>query len=332
MYSLKEFNTFGIDAHCDNLICIKSSRDIPFGINSEYFVLGGGSNILFTRDISGLILKNEIKGKQVIQETSDEVIVKFGSGEIWHDVVLWAIGQEYGGIENLSLIPGTIGAAPIQNIGAYGVELKDVFYSLEGYFMDTGDYVLMTKEECCFGYRDSVFKNSFKNSFKNKIFITSVSLIFSKINHCLNIGYGAIQSVLESRKSEDINIRTVSNAVISIRQSKLPDPSVLFNCGSFFKNPIVSLESALLIKKDYEDLNYYSVSDIKAKIPAAWLIDKCNWKGKRKADVGVYKNHALVIVNYGNATGQEVWEFASEIIASVENKFGIRLSPEVTVM
>ncbi len=327
MTRLKKYNSFRIDAFARDCIQVHSIDDIPFGKKTNQLILGKGSNVLLPEHFDGTVLINKILGRQVIQESENHIIVKFGSGEVWHDVVQWAVNHNYGGIENLSLIPGTIGAAPIQNIGAYGVELKDVFYALEGYTMDRGSYRLMQTVDCAFGYRDSIFKSALKNNF----FITSVSLRLTKNRHRFVLNYGKIAEMFDSVTRP--KIASISKAVISIRESKLPNPDVLPNAGSFFKNPVVSADLARQIAQQYPDLHYYPLKDTEqVKIPAAWLIEKCGWKGKRIGDAGVYAKHALILVNYGKATGKQLFELAQRIIEDVQTNFGIKLQPEVRII
>lgn len=289
-------------------------------------ILGGGSNILITQDQDAYILKNEIKGIEIIDEDADEVLVKVGAGENWHNLVLWTISQNLSGIENLALIPGCVGAAPMQNIGAYGVEQKSVFHSLKAIDLQEGTSKLFFREECKFGYRESVFKNELKGRY----IITHVNYIFSK-NHNLNTSYGAIDKKLEENGITNPTIADVANAVISIRQSKLPDPKVIPNTGSFFKNPIVLKTELDRIKKNHPAVVSYPVDDQHVKIPAAWLIEQAGYKGKQDGDAGIHKNHALVLVNYGTATGDEMLSFAKKVQEGVEATFGIKLVPEVNI-
>ena len=329
MISLRPYNSFGVKAHCDQLKIIRSTKEIPFGLSKPYFILGGGSNVLFTKDYHGQILKNEIPGRQIIQESLEHVIIKFGAGESWHSVVCWAVNHHYGGIENLSLIPGTVGAAPIQNIGAYGVEIKDVIYAVEGYRLDTGEQVILSAADCKFGYRDSVFKHTLKDHF----FITAVSLKLTKKNHQFSVSYDAIRKVLEEKNIKHPTLKLISEVVIAIRQSKLPDPKILGNGGSFFKNPIVTKAKAKTLKTIYKKMPYYPLSDLtKVKLSAAWLIDQCGWKGKKMGRVGVYDKHALVLVHYGQATGAAVWDLALKIKEDVNVRFDISLTPELTIL
>ena len=330
--SLKEYNTFGIDAKAkffseinsiEELKKILAIKDYP-----DFFVLGGGSNMLITRDLENLVLYINLKGIDILWENSDEVCIKVNAGENWHQMVLWTLDQNYGGLENLSLIPGNTGTAPIQNIGAYGVELKDTFVSCDALEIATQKLKTFTKEECQFGYRDSYFKNEGLG----KYIITSVNFKLSKRNHNLHVGYGAIVSELQNNGITDPSIRDVSNAVIAIRKSKLPDPKELGNSGSFFKNPVISRQEFDKFTKIYPSAPYYKVSEKEFKIPAGWLIEQCGFKGKRFGDAGVHKHQALVLVNYGNASGKEIIDLAEKIIESVLERFGIGITPEVNII
>jgi UDP-N-acetylmuramate dehydrogenase len=289
-------------------------------------IIGGGSNILITKDQDAYILKNEIKGIEVIDEDIDKVLIKVGAGENWHQLVMWAISHHLGGIENLALIPGCVGAAPMQNIGAYGIEQESVFHSLSAINIDEGTTHVFFKEDCKFGYRESIFKNELKGKF----FITHVNYILSK-SHILNTKYGAINNKLTEHGVTNPSIEDVANAVIEIRQSKLPDPKVIPNTGSFFKNPIVAISTLETIKVEYPEIVSYPVNDEVVKIPAAWLIQHAGYKGVRVGDAGTHKSHALVLVNYGNATGNEMLSFAKTIQEGVKSKFGICLIPEVNI-
>ena len=330
--SLKPFNTFGIDARARWWLRISNETSaIEFLADnhfSEYplFILGGGSNILLKKNLNALVLKNEIKGIETISETADEVIIKVGGGEVWHELVLHCIEQGWGGIENLSLIPGSVGAAPIQNIGAYGVELKDVFHSLEAIHLKTGNIHSFEHAECKFGYRNSVFKGRLTGQY----LISRVLLRLSK-KPVLNTSYGAINEKLKEFEGE-FGIREVSRAVCAIRQSKLPNPAELGNAGSFFKNPLVPASKFENVKRKYPDMPYYSEADGRIKIPAGWLIEQCGWKGKRFGEYGVYPHQALVLVNYGRARGEEIFALSEKIQASVFEKFGIELEREVQVL
>jgi len=326
---LRDYNTMRMTAKSKGIIPIYSERGIfevlVKGL-SPLKILGGGSNILITKDQDAYILKNEIKGIEIIDEDAEEVLVKVGAGENWHNLVLWTISQNLGGIENLALIPGCVGAAPMQNIGAYGVEQESVFHSLKAIDLKEGTSKLFFREDCKFGYRESVFKNELKYKF----FITHVNYIFSK-NHKLNTSYGAINQKLEEKGIENPTIEDVANAVIEIRQSKLPDPKVIPNTGSFFKNPIVKTETLERVKETHPSIVSYPVDEGHVKIPAAWLIEKSGFKGRQVGDAGTHKNHALVLVNYGNATGEDMLSFAKSIQDGVENIFGIRLEAEVNI-
>tara|TARA_R110000868_G_scaffold258628_3_gene516179 strand:- start:8765 stop:9781 length:1017 start_codon:yes stop_codon:yes gene_type:complete len=330
--SLKKYNTFGIDAKAKFFCEIKSIEGLKKILElKDYphlFVLGGGSNMLITKDLDSLVIYINIKGIEIVRENSDEVVIKVNAGENWHQMVLWTLDKNYGGLENLSLIPGNTGTAPIQNIGAYGVELKDTFVSCEAMEIATQKLKTFSKEDCRFGYRDSYFKNEGLG----KYIITSVNFKLSKRNHNLNIGYGAIVTELENNGVTDPGIRDVSNAVIAIRKSKLPDPKELGNSGSFFKNPVVSKQEFDKFTKIYPDAPFYTVSENEYKIPAGWLIEQCGFKGKRFGDAGVHKYQALVLVNYGNATGKEIIDLAEKIIESVQERFGIGITPEVNII
>lgn len=330
--SLKFYNTFGIDAKAKFFCEINSEKELADALRlEEYpnkFILSGGSNMLITKDIEALVLHINIKGITILKEDDDHVLLKIMAGENWHQMVLWTLENNYGGLENMSLIPGNTGTAPIQNIGAYGVELKDSFESCDAMEIATQQIHKFTKEDCQFGYRDSYFKNKGKGKFV----ITSVNLRLTKKHHILNTSYGAIEAQLENDSITDPTIKDISNAVITIRQSKLPDPTELGNSGSFFKNPLVSKSEFEKFSKIYPEAPYYKVSEERYKIPAGWLIEQCGFKGKRFGDAGVHKNQALVLVNYGNATGEEIIKLAFDIINTVEKKFGIRMSPEVNII
>ncbi len=328
-FPLKSLNTFGIEAKAEELVIVRSLAALHQLIQlkrSPIQVLGGGSNILFTGDLPGLTIKNEIDGIEVFIENKHDALIKVGGGVVWHDLVLWAVEQGFGGIENLSLIPGTVGAAPIQNIGAYGVELKDVFHSLEAYDLNTGESSVFHHSDCHFGYRDSVFKQELKGRFC----IANVYLQLQKIPK-INTAYGDIQRTLEGWDIKKPSIRDVSNAVIHIRQSKLPDPAVIGNAGSFFKNPELESVDFQRFSEKFPDAPNYSQPDGRVKVPAGWLIEKAGWKGKRFGDAGCHIKQALVLVNYGTAKGEEILALAKKIQASVLEQFGITLTPEVNV-
>lgn len=329
LISLKPYNTFGVESFAKELIRIHHEEELlqlDLSKRSGCKILGGGSNILLTRDIQEAILKNEIKGIGIIEETSEYALVKIGAGEVWHDVVLWALKNNLGGIENFSLIPGSAGAAPVQNIGAYGVELKDVLHHLEGIFLSDKKKKVFSNADCRFSYRSSIFKSELKEEF----FISSITLKLSK-QHILHLKYGNIQEELELSGVKNPGIHDVSNAVIKIRSAKLPDPKFIGNAGSFFKNSIVSNEKYQQLKREFPQLPGFKEDDDQMKIPSGWLIEQCGWKGKRIGDVGCYEKQALVLVNYGHAKGSDVIKLASEISNSVFEKFNIVLSPEVNI-
>lgn len=330
--SLKTYNTFGIAAKAQYFIAINTVEELRQALRletyPEKFILSGGSNMLITKDIDALVLHINIKGIDIIAQDDDHVDLKVMAGENWHNLVLWTLDHNYGGLENMSLIPGNTGTAPIQNIGAYGVELKDSFVSCEA--LDVNDFSLRTfsKEACRFGYRDSYFKNEGKGDYV----IVSVRFKLTKRNHSLHTTYGAIDAELKKKGISDPNIKDVSNAVIAIRQSKLPDPKVLGNSGSFFKNPIISASEFNTFTKDHSDAPFYKLSENAYKIPAGWLIEQAGFKGKRFGAAGVHKDQALVLVNHGDATGAEIVGLAQKIIVAVEKEFGIHIEPEVNII
>ncbi len=325
--SLKPFNTFGIDAQCRLLYKIASTeqlKEILERDESPYFILGGGSNLLISKDQTNTILKNEILGIEKISSEDGEVVLKVGGGENWHEFVLWTLDQDFGGLENLSLIPGTVGASPIQNIGAYGVELDQVFEKLEAIDLESHETRIFHKDDCQFAYRNSIFKNENKG----KYFISYVYFRLQTTKHHINISY----KPLAERFLNLPNIKEVSEAVIEIRQSKLPDPSSIGNSGSFFKNPIISIKQFTSLKERYSDLPSYPIDNEYIKVPAGWLIEKAGWKGRRLGDAGTYRKQALVIVNHGNASGSEIWDYAQLIIEDVDKKFSIKLEAEVNII
>ena len=329
-FSLREYNTFGLDVKAKCFVHVASEDMLREVLNTRperTFILGGGSNVLLTGAIDAMVLKNAILGREIIEKREAETVVAIGGGENWHDFVQWSIDQGLGGVENLSLIPGTVGAAPIQNIGAYGVELEQVFERLEAVDMQNGQLEVFDHKACAFGYRNSVFKNKLKGRF----FITRVFLKLSKAPQ-LHLSYGAIQKTLAEKGIAAPTIRDVSNAVIEIRQSKLPDPAQLGNSGSFFKNP--ELEQAVFdpLLQRFPEMVHYPLADGRVKVPAGWLIEQCGFKGKRVGNTGCFEKQALVLVNYGGATGDEIWNFAKKVIAVVKDRFGIQLSPEVNII
>lgn len=332
-FDLSKYTTMGVKANARYFVEIHSIEELEKALEFAeikelpILVLGSGSNILFVDDFNGLVILNKIEGIEIISEDKSDVIIEFGAGENWHQIVLYCIQKGFGGIENLSLIPGTVGAAPIQNIGAYGVELKDVFVSLDAFLINQGYINSFSKSECKFGYRDSVFKKELKG----KAIITTVRLKLSKHGKP-NIEYASLKQRLTERGVSNPSIEDVSNAVIEVRQSKLPDPNEIGNTGSFFKNPVISVYQFDELKKQFKNLSGYPVSERQVKVPAGWLIEQAGWKGKRVGDAGVHSKQALVLVNYGNATGKEIWALAIEIVDSVYQKFEIRLTPEVNIL
>ncbi len=330
--SLKGYNTFGIDVKAKFFCEIKSFNELEQALQLEdypkKFIVSGGSNMLFTKNVDALVLYINIKGITILEESNDHVILKVMAGEIWHDMVLWTLDHDYGGLENMSLIPGNTGTAPIQNIGAYGVELKDTFVSCEAMEIGTQTLRRFTKEQCNFGYRDSYFKNEGKG----KYIITSVTFRLTKRQHQLNTSYGAIEEELDRNGVTKPTIKDVSNAVVTIRQGKLPDPKVLGNSGSFFKNPVLNKTEFDTFIVSHPKAKFYKISDDLYKIPAGWLIEQCGYKGKRFGDTGVHKDQALVLVNYGNATGEDIMGLANKIMESVYKTYKIRIMPEVNII
>jgi UDP-N-acetylmuramate dehydrogenase len=336
-FSLKQYNTFGINASARYFSTFNSIEQLeellafkkPVTNNAAGMplILGGGSNILLTKNVDGLVLKNEIKGIEKISENGEDVFIKAGAGENWHQLVTYCINNNFAGMENLSLIPGNVGASPMQNIGAYGVELKDVFYELEAFHLNEKKPVKFKLDDCQFGYRESVFKRKLKNQFV----ITSVTYRLSKAPH-FNTSYGAIEQELQAMGIQTLSIQAVSQAVINIRRSKLPDPAVIGNAGSFFKNPEIDQERFEVLKKSFPNVIGYALNNGKVKLAAGWLIEQCGWKGYRKGDAGCHAKQALVLVNYGNATGEEIFKLSKEIIESVQQKFGVVLEREVNII
>lgn len=330
--SLKPYHTFGIEVKTKYLIEIHNIEDVKDALNFqkqqnlELLILGGGSNLLFTKDFEGVVIKVTLKGIEKIKEDENSVWVKVAAGENWHEFVLFCIENGWGGVENLSLIPGTVGAAPMQNIGAYGVEIKETFDSLEAYHLQGGEIHQFSKEQCKFGYRESIFKNEVKGEY----LITSVVFKLSK-KHLLNFSYGDIQQVL-ARENIEPSISNISQAVIEIRSSKLPNPKEIGNAGSFFKNPFVEKTHFEKLKDLYPQIPVYPVDEKLVKIPAGWLIEQCGWKGYKNGDAGVHAKQALVLVNYGHAKGVEIGELSEMIKKSVSEKFGIALHTEVNIV
>jgi UDP-N-acetylmuramate dehydrogenase len=332
--SLKSHNTFHINATARYFTNFTSLNDVEelfsFYTNNKLantLILGGGSNILLTQDFNGLVAKNEIRGIELIKEDADHVYIKAGAGENWHKFVLHCIENGYAGIENLSLIPGSVGASPMQNIGAYGAEIKDVFHELEGYNINDKKVNKFSNKECEFAYRESIFKKKYKDKF----IITSVTFQLNKIPK-YNISYGAIQQELEKMGIQELSIAAISKAVINIRQSKLPDPNVIGNAGSFFKNPTIPTQQFETLQQQFPNIVGYALNDKEVKLAAGWLIEQCGWKGYRKGDAGCHAAQALVLVNYGDANGIDIYNLSTEIMNSVESKFGIFLEREVNVI
>jgi UDP-N-acetylmuramate dehydrogenase len=331
--SLKPYNTFGLEAHAKLFVEVNSSNDLLNLLGSQEFkdnnilILGGGSNILLTSDFDGLVVKNLIKGIEIIEENNESVLLRVGSGEVWHSFVMYCVDNDYGGVENLSLIPGTVGAAPMQNIGAYGVEIKDVFVDLEAINRQTLKEEKFDNASCKFAYRESVFKNILKDQY----FITHVCFRLQK-KPTLNLEYGAIKDTLKELSIHAPSIVDVSHAVTKIRQSKLPDPALIGNSGSFFKNPVISTNHFEKIKQEYLDIPSYPLNDKNVKVPAGWLIEQAGWKGKTIGEIGVHKNQALVLVNYGNGSGLEIKKLSEQIQASILEKFDINLHVEVNII
>jgi UDP-N-acetylmuramate dehydrogenase len=341
-YNLQKYNTFGIHAQCAAFVCVKNETELKAILTKNtlpIYVLGGGSNMLFTKSYYDfLFIKNEIKGIKKVENTEgilnhsiaqspNHQIIEIGGGESWHELVLWCLKNDLGGIENLSLIPGTVGAAPIQNIGAYGVELKDVFVKLEAINLQTLENQTFTHEDCQFGYRDSVFKQELKG----KYLISKVYLKLTSKEHKIQTNYGDIQRLLSDWNITEPTIQDVSKAIINIRQSKLPDPAVIGNAGSFFKNPEISPAQFEALKAHHPNIVGYP-TEKGIKVAAGWLIEQSGWKGKRFGDVGVHERQALVLVNYGNGTGLEIKQLAQKIQASVLENFGIELMTEVNML
>lgn len=332
--SLLSYNTFKIQATARYFIAIQSVEEFKELVKTDVykrekrFILGGGSNILLTGDYNGLVIKVALRGIEVISENEDTITLKSGAGEPWHSFVMHCVSNNWGGVENLSLIPGTVGAAPMQNIGAYGIEIKNVIKNVEAIDLSSGEVRVFTNDECSFGYRESVFKQEFKG----KYFISSVTLTLTKKNHHFNTTYGAIETTLNQHGVRELSVRAISDAVIAIRQQKLPDPLVIGNAGSFFKNPTISKQHFEKLKLTYPDIPGYATENQEVKLPAAWLIEKCDWKGKTFDNIGVHPHQALVIVNYGGGTGEKIWSLAQKILTSVHEKFNINLQPEVNVI
>ena len=331
-FSLKNYNTFGIEAKAKQFVAVHTLDQLKSVLehhkNDKKFILGGGSNMLLTQDIDALVIHVDLNGKKIIKENEDFVWVESNAGENWHEFVLWTIEQDFGGLENMSLIPGNVGTTPVQNIGAYGAEIKDTFVSCDAMNIETQEMKKFTKSECNFGYRESIFKHEAKDKF----IITSVVFKLTKCNHKISVEYGDIKAELAKNNIKNPTIKDVSNAVIAIRQSKLPNPKELGNSGSFFKNPVISREEFLKVKEKFPDVKYFEISETEVKVPAGWLIEHAGLKGYRNGDAGVHKNQALVLVNYGNATGQDILNLSRYVQKTVFDKYGIAIEAEVNVI
>ncbi len=328
--SLKNYNTFGISVNAKRFISVDSVYQLQqlLKVEKDLFLISGGSNMLLTKDIEKLVVHIDIKGVSIDNEDDNAAYITINAGENWHDFVLWCVSENYGGIENLSLIPGNVGTCPIQNIGAYGVEVKDTITKVEALEIETGKLVQFSNEVCNFGYRNSIFKNEEKG----KYIITSVSFKLTKNNHNLNFSYGAIETELISKNIKKPTLKNISDAVIAIRKSKLPDPKEIGNSGSFFKNPVIATSQFLELQKEYTNIPSYEVSDTEVKVPAGWLIEQAGFKGKRFGNCGVHEKQALVLVNYGNASGNEIYQLAEKIKETIFKKFGIPLEIEVNII
>lgn len=331
--SLKPYNTFGIDASAKYFSSVQSIDQIQELLktteykNNDHLILGGGSNLLITKNVEALVIKNDLKGIEIVKETADSVYVKCAGGEVWHEFVMWCINKNYGGLENLSLIPGCTGASPMQNIGAYGVEIKDTFFELEAIHTQTGEMKTFSKSECEFGYRESVFKRQFKNQF----IIASVTFQLSKAP-TFHIEYGAIKQELDAMNISTLSIKAISQAVINIRSSKLPNPKEIGNAGSFFKNPEVPASIYEDLKTHFPNIIAYPLENSNYKLAAGWLIEQSGLKGYRVGDAGVHKLQALVLVNYGHATGNEIYDLSTHVLHTVKEKFGVELEREVNII
>ncbi len=331
---ISNMNTLGVTSVARYLIKIAEKKDLQKLFNSKrisesgIFILGDGSNVLFADFVELLLLKIEIKGFKILEETEDQVLIRSGGGENWHNFVSWCVKNNFGGTENLALIPGTTGAAPVQNIGAYGVELEEIFDHLEAFDLEKGEFRTFHKDECDFAYRESIFKRELKNKFV----ITHLALRLTKRKHRIVTGYYSLKNYLEQNNITKPGISDIFNAVVKIRESKLPNPADIGNAGSFFKNPVLTLQEFEKLYDRNPDMPFFDAGKNKVKVPAGWLIEKTGWKGKQIGNVGTYENQALVIVNHGNASGKEIYDFAMKIRTSVKNQFGIKLVPEVNIV
>lgn len=330
-YSLKTKTTFGIGVKAEAFAAFHSEFELAELLQRKEkrkMILGGGSNILFINDFPGLIMHNQVLGKKVISEDEEEIILEVGGGENWHKTVLYTLERGWAGLENLTLIPGTVGAAPMQNIGAYGVELESVMTSLDALHLSDYEMVRFNHDECEFQYRSSIFKTRYRNQFC----ILKVRFKLKKKNYKLNLSYGKIREVIEKRKTDEPTLRDVSQIIIQIRQSKLPDPDSIGNAGSFFKNPVIARNNFQQLQKKFANIPGYLLNAETVKVPAAWLIESCGWKGKVMGGAGVYPQHALILINYNHATGKEIHQLAQSIQTDVKEKFGIDLEPEVNII
>ena len=331
--SLKHLNSFSVEARAARLLVLETEHDLQTFTDRHHFdpqrdlILGGGSNVLFAGDVEGSVILNRVTGRKIIADSEEQVLVEACGGENWHQLVLWCLEQRLFGIENLSLIPGLAGAAPIQNIGAYGVELGDVLHSLQALNLQTGELHEFDHEDCQFSYRDS----RFKSADADRYLITHIRLSLQR-KFTPQLAYAGLGEELQSMGIEQATAKQVSDAVVRIRQRKLPDPGVTGNAGSFFKNPVVESTVADLLKRDFKDLPVYPADNGKSKLSAAWMIDQCGWKGHRKGDAGVSEQHALVLVNHGNASGRQLLDLANAIVESVRSRFGVELKPEPRII
>lgn len=331
--SLKQYNTFGIEASARWFSSFTSQHELQELLalqqqkSTNRLILGGGSNMLLTKDVDGIVMKNKVKGIEVVNEDNEFIYLRSGAGENWHQLVQYAVQQNWGGLENLSLIPGNVGASPMQNIGAYGVEIKEVMQELHAWHIYDQQLVTFSNADCVFGYRESVFKRKFKNEFV----ILNVTYKLRK-QPVFHISYGAIQQELEKMGVKELSVKAISDAVIQIRSSKLPDPKVTGNAGSFFKNPSVSVNQYQQLKQEFPEIVAYPNADGTFKLAAGWLIEQCGWKGYRKGDAGCHAKQALVLVNYGSAAGSEIVALSKEITASVQEKFQVTLETEVNII
>lgn len=332
-FSLKKYNSFGIEAKAKKFVSVQTIQELKTILvenkTQQKFILGGGSNMLLTQDIDALVIHIDLKGKKIVEENDDYVWIACQAGENWHEFVLWTLDQGFGGLENMSLIPGNVGTTPVQNIGAYGVEIKDCMESCHALSIENQEERTLSNADCHFGYRESVFKNELKDLY----IITSVVFKLTKRNHKIRTSYGDITAQLALNNIVEIpTLKEISNAVIAIRKSKLPDPKELGNSGSFFKNPLVPKTDFEEIHKKFPEMKFFPVSDTHVKVPAGWLIEQAGFKGKRFGDAGVHKNQALVLVNYGEATGAEILAVSKNVQQTVFELFGIKIEAEVNII